>query len=241
MEKWEVNPKTNRTKHGQRRHHILAIAGQIVAAEGLEGLKLPVVAREVGISTPALYRHFDSKEALVAELALRVMDEIDEALSVVEDEGDSGDFERLARFSGAYLELALMDPVTTVLLSTFVTDPRRLVTGPLSDEIWELAMRWWKMLERTLNYCGVSSELIPDICWGLWTSLQGQLGAQKFAERRGDISVRRSAEFATFGIVSCFVESNAGGDLLHWGKAFKDGATRLDEAQGGKKKWWEID
>ena len=73
---WEINPATNRAKHGQRRHQILAIAGQLVASEGLEGLKMPVISRELGISTPALYRHFPSKESLVAELALRVMDEI---------------------------------------------------------------------------------------------------------------------------------------------------------------------
>ncbi len=49
MKNWEINPATNRTKHGQRRHQILAIAGQLVASEGLEGLKLPVIARELGI------------------------------------------------------------------------------------------------------------------------------------------------------------------------------------------------
>ena len=136
MKNWEINPATNRTKHGQRRHQILAIAGQLVASEGLEGLKLPVIARELGISTPALYRHFPSKESLVAELALRVMDEIHTVLKRAQTGRSLNGFERLGRFSGAYLELALTDPVTTALLSTFVTDPRRLVTGPASDEIW---------------------------------------------------------------------------------------------------------
>ena len=240
MDRWQINPKTNRAKHGQRRHHILAIAAQIVAAEGLEGLKLPGIAREVGISTPALYRHFESKESLVAELALRVMDEIHETLSVVDDRSHPTEPERLARFSGAYLELALMDPVTTVLLSTFVTDPRRLVTGPLSDEIWELAMNWWQNLEASLIGAGVAPGLVAQVSWGLWTSLQGQLSAQKFAERRGDISVRQSAELSTFAIVSGFIDPRSPLELEQWSKAFREGAMLSEQAQGGKKKWWEL-
>lgn len=239
MEMWEINPKTNRAKHGQRRHQILAIAGQIVAGEGLEGLKLPVVAREVGISTPALYRHFDSKEALVAELALRVMDEIDAALRVGQS-GEGLSFPvRLARFSGAYLELALSDPVTTALLSTFVTDPRRLVVGPLNDEIWEGALRWWGILEQSLIGCGVAGDSVVGIAWGLWTTLQGQLGAQKFAERRGDVCVRSSAAHSAFAIVSTFSAISVD-ELGAWMKEFQQGAALCEQARGGTKRWWEL-
>ena len=240
MKNWEINPATNRTKHGQRRHQILAIAGQLVASEGLEGLKLPVIARELGISTPALYRHFPSKESLVAELALRVMDEIHTVLKRAQTGRSLNGFERLGRFSGAYLELALTDPVTTALLSTFVTDPRRLVTGPASDEIWGLASRWWQDLEVCLEEIGVGSESTRELAWGLWTALQGQLGAQKFAERRGDIDIRRSSALSTFGMVAGFASHSSRDGLEEWCRAFNDGASMCESARGERKQWWEL-
>ncbi len=240
MHKWEVNPSTNRTKHGQRRHQILAVAGQLVASEGLEGLKLPVIAKELKISTPALYRHFPSKESLVAELALRVMDEIHSVLVGTQKGASLTGFERLGRFSGAYLELALTDPVTTALLSVFITDPRRLVTGPLSDEIWALASLWWGDLEVCLGKIGVAESKTRDVAWGLWTALQGQIGAQKFAERRGDINLRRSAELSTFGIVASFARHPHQDGLERWCRAFHAGASSCEIARRGEKQWWEI-
>lgn len=42
-----------------------SIARDITAASGLEGLTVAAVARELAVSPPALYRHFDGKDGLV--------------------------------------------------------------------------------------------------------------------------------------------------------------------------------
>ena len=240
MKEWNINPKTNRTKHGQRRHQILAVAGQLVAAEGLEGLKMPIVAKEIGISTPALYRHFPSKEALVAVLAGRVVDDIHVVLSEVRDAPSAHPCDVLARFSGAYIELSIDDPVTSALLNAFVTDPRRLVVGPMSDEIWGMCESWWESIESSLRECRVSEGRAELGAWGLWTALQGQLGALKFAERRGGISVRDSAALASFSVVMGIVDSSFRLGLAEWTRSFKQGASRCAAARGGTQKWWEL-
>ncbi|MFB8027294.1 MULTISPECIES: TetR/AcrR family transcriptional regulator [unclassified Streptomyces] len=42
----------------------LAVARQLIATQGVEGLSLSAVAREVGVTPPALYRYFEGKPGL---------------------------------------------------------------------------------------------------------------------------------------------------------------------------------
>lgn len=48
-----------------QRDRILAEACDLYVADGMEGFSMRTLARRVGVSAPALYRHFESKEALV--------------------------------------------------------------------------------------------------------------------------------------------------------------------------------
>jgi len=52
----------------EMRTAILAAAGRLVAAEGVEGFTIRAVAQAVGYSAGALYEYFDSKEAILANL-----------------------------------------------------------------------------------------------------------------------------------------------------------------------------
>lgn len=52
----------------EMRSAILDAAGEIVAAEGVDGLTIRAVAQAVGYSPGALYEYFDSKEAILASL-----------------------------------------------------------------------------------------------------------------------------------------------------------------------------
>lgn len=47
---------------------ILSSARDIYLDEGLQGLSMRKIAAKVGVSATALYRHFDNKEAIVAEM-----------------------------------------------------------------------------------------------------------------------------------------------------------------------------
>jgi len=62
----------------KRRQEILSAAATIMAAKGFHQTRLGDVGAAVGISGPGLYRHFDSKEALLAdiltEISIRLVD-----------------------------------------------------------------------------------------------------------------------------------------------------------------------
>lgn len=55
-----------------RREQILTVAAQLFARHGFHGVSIADLGAAVGISGPALYRHFPAKEALLTELLVGV-------------------------------------------------------------------------------------------------------------------------------------------------------------------------
>jgi len=55
--------------HGNLRHDLVAAALEIINRRGPEGLTLRAVAKRLGVTAAAPYRHFTSKEALLAAVA----------------------------------------------------------------------------------------------------------------------------------------------------------------------------
>lgn len=56
----------------ERQGEILDAALHIIGAEGLGGLTIRTIARRVGVTEPAVYRHFENKLALLSALLDRV-------------------------------------------------------------------------------------------------------------------------------------------------------------------------
>lgn len=61
---------SGRVRPSGRRDDILAVATEVFGREGLHGASLARIAAEVGVSAPALYRHFPNKYALFAHACL---------------------------------------------------------------------------------------------------------------------------------------------------------------------------
>jgi len=59
-----------------RRGQILAAAAGMFAARGFHGVSVDDIGAAVGISGPALYRHFPSKEALLADMLVEVSEDL---------------------------------------------------------------------------------------------------------------------------------------------------------------------
>jgi AcrR family transcriptional regulator len=64
------SPRAKRSyHHGNLRHDLVAAALQIIKRSGPEGLTLRAVAKRLGVTPAAPYRHFASKKALLAAVA----------------------------------------------------------------------------------------------------------------------------------------------------------------------------
>lgn len=95
--------------HGNLRAALLKAAFQLLGKVGLDGLTLREIARRAGVSHNAPYRHFQSKEDLVAALATDSLRQLTEAVrAAVEDEPKLE--ARLRAAASAYLRYALKNP-----------------------------------------------------------------------------------------------------------------------------------
>lgn len=65
-------PTRRSREKAQRRALLLAAASRLFAARGFRSVSIEDLAAEAGVSGPALYRHFDSKEAILADLLIDV-------------------------------------------------------------------------------------------------------------------------------------------------------------------------
>jgi AcrR family transcriptional regulator len=59
-----------------RRQEILGRAAELFAARGFHGVSMADLGAACGISGPALYRHFPSKDALLAEMLVSISEEL---------------------------------------------------------------------------------------------------------------------------------------------------------------------
>lgn len=59
-----------------RREQILATAAELFAARGFHGVAVNDIGAACGISGPALYKHFTSKDALLAEMLVDISEEL---------------------------------------------------------------------------------------------------------------------------------------------------------------------
>ena len=67
---------TSATEPATRREQILATAAELFAARGYHGVSVADLGAACGISGPALYKHFDSKQAVLAEMLVSISEEL---------------------------------------------------------------------------------------------------------------------------------------------------------------------
>ena len=59
-----------------RRQQLLATAAELFAARGFHGVSVGDIGAACGVSGPALYRHFPSKDAMLAEMLVSISEEL---------------------------------------------------------------------------------------------------------------------------------------------------------------------
>ncbi len=107
---------------GNLREDCVAEARAIVEEDGLEKLSLREVARRLGVSHGAPYRHFPSRDHLLAEVVARAFGEFAAHLDARHKTGTPQ--EDLAEMGRAYLSYALAHPLNyRLMFGTPLPDP----------------------------------------------------------------------------------------------------------------------
>ncbi|WP_433491089.1 SACE_7040 family transcriptional regulator [Nocardia grenadensis] len=93
----------------QRRDQLLVAGARLIAERGYLGMRLDDLGAAVGISGPAVYRHFPNKEALLVELLVGISRRLLDGGSAVAADAD-GPRQALAGLVEFHLDFALGEP-----------------------------------------------------------------------------------------------------------------------------------
>ncbi|MES2625259.1 MAG: TetR/AcrR family transcriptional regulator [Pseudomonadota bacterium] len=94
--------------HGDLRQALLDAAFASIEANGHESISLAALAKSLGVSQAAPYRHFPDRNALLAAVALGSFREFTEHLRNAADKGKKGT--RLSRMAHAYVAFGTARP-----------------------------------------------------------------------------------------------------------------------------------
>lgn len=99
-------PKKTSYHHGDLRRALIDASLELIEEKGAQGLTLREVARRVGVSHAAPYRHFADKEALLAAAATEGFEALQEAMESGRD-AHSDSVERFEAVGLAYVQFAV--------------------------------------------------------------------------------------------------------------------------------------
>jgi AcrR family transcriptional regulator len=168
------------------RRAILDAASRLLVAEGLDGLTLRRIAREVGCSTTVLYTQFGGKHGLLDALLLEGFDRLWQAEAATLAEPDP--LARLAALGRAYRQNALRHP-----------DYYRVMFGGAlpglrpSERVERRRRPTFRVLVDAVRACVEAGVLRPDdperIALILWATVHGVVSLEisgEIGEAEGD-------------------------------------------------------
>ncbi len=179
-------------KRATRTEAILARAAELVAAEGLDRLTLQRLGAAMGIVPAALYRYFDSKDALVAALQRRAVGVTHAAYlartlevapsrkALPADQAALVELFTAARF---YLDLPVTHPDEWLLVATLLGDPRPLVSDDEARKAAPLIAAFLGDVRARVAAAAAAGALAPGDAtlrtMVLWAALHGALALAK--------------------------------------------------------------
>ncbi len=177
--------------HGNLKAVLIKAAFQVIGKMGVDGLTLREIARRAGVSHNAPYRHFKSKEDLLAALATDSLRQLTTSVREAVGAEPKKDL-RLRAAARAYLEYALKNPARFNLTfhSAFDRESYPEYVATYTESLALLA----ELIQVHLQ--DVDTELASEL---IWSSIHGiselglakrlRFGDRKQLEELADVSV----------------------------------------------------
>jgi AcrR family transcriptional regulator len=104
-----VTTATGRTRDPARKERILSAAADLVARSGFTAVSMEDIGDAVGITASAIYRHYDSKSAVLVAMLDRVVDKLLADGRAIASAGLADPRDALARLVNGYINFVLGD------------------------------------------------------------------------------------------------------------------------------------
>ncbi|MCC5968673.1 MAG: TetR/AcrR family transcriptional regulator [Pararhodobacter sp.] len=157
-----VNMTRENYHHGNLKEAIISAALTILHAQSVESVGLREIARMIGVSSAAPYRHFASREALLSALAVRGFRALEHRLQqVVRTHGP----ESLAELGQAYVAFALENR------NLFGLMLRTERTEQTDDDLHEAGQAAFNLLQSAVS--AIAGKPCRDDAIGAWSLVHG--------------------------------------------------------------------
>jgi AcrR family transcriptional regulator len=168
----------NRDRRAERReatrHEIVDAAWEVARRDGLSAVTLREVAYRVGMRSPSLYSHFDSKNAIYDAMFARAWTEFCAVLDTVPP---TAPYRRaLLVVAEVFFDFAVADLARYQLMN------QRTIPGfQPSAEAYAASLAAYERMQAAMRRCGVRSQADLD----LWTAITGGFVDQQLANEPG--------------------------------------------------------
>lgn len=139
--------------HGDLKSELIEIGAKLLIEDGLENFSLRKVAKKIGVSHAAPYRHFENKEDLILKIAEKGIDEFYDALAKPYHEFIDQPKTQLIELGKAYIKFANNNPYLMKIL--FFSDLKNKVD---LTKITNSNKNSYSMLEESARNCIASGE-----------------------------------------------------------------------------------
>ena len=159
--------------HGNLKEELISSACIICEANGHDHMSLRSIAKEANVSQTAPYRHFETKESLLAEVSKRGFEELTDRMKLATSEGNiKSANDRFLEMGLAYLEFGLEKRKTYDLMHSPVIDKIQF------PELLNAAQGAFDELVQILKelYPGISEDALGKKCIKFWAMMHGLVG-----------------------------------------------------------------
>ncbi len=189
--------------HGDLRRALIDAAVDLIRSRGVAGCTLREAARRAGVSVAAPYRHFQSKQDLLAAVALEGFQRFGAALGEGIAGADGDAFDQLTAIGRSYVRFATANPSFIEVM--FGTGLSSLSEYPELGEAAEAAHdHLLRTVESCLQLLGGDSEVNADVlavmAWSMVHGLSSLLASNKLRDHQ----TTRQAEELTEEVLSHF-------------------------------------
>lgn len=174
----------NRDRRAERREatrrEIVDAAWEIARQEGLSAVTLREVAGRVGMRSPSLYSHFDSKNAIYDAMFAQAWGELCDVFDAMSPPaaGRGG----MLAVAETFFDFAVADLARYQLMN------QRTIPGfRPGDEAYAASIAAYERMREALRRCGVRAQADLDV----WTAIVGGFVDQQLANDPGGIRWRR--------------------------------------------------
>ena len=166
----------------ERRNRLHQAARRHIARNGVQGLQLKELAKELGYTAPALYRYYPSKEALIVELQKETLHIMHHALHLLLTHfSSSSPLFKLMLCTRFYVAYAENSPASFALNNSVFASTSTILDGEDRKAIIQAMNKVLLIIQDQINLIDIQdSSHAFTLTMSLWSALHGVLLTKKY-------------------------------------------------------------